>query len=118
MPEEANTDLHFSVFVKQYAFDGDKLNITLEIDTGCRVWCEKTARRLVECHSAEDIFGERASSEIVVYYPDEDETLFDVAKLHRVPVSNLAEGNGISIDTYAAREEILRALGIKRLLIT
>lgn len=113
--EECELECRISPTTVRYQLDSERLSATVTLHALCRACCERRATRLSECRVAGDGVYSSSPSEIVVYYPDPEETLFEVAKMHRASVKKIAEINGISMTADTASRQTLASLGYKHL---
>jgi hypothetical protein len=97
--------------------DSDRISLNYDLYCYVRVEEDKTATRLCSLIPEEGKGETGRLSEIVVYYPDPDETLYSVSKLHRRRMCEVAALNGIAATASALGDETLGALGVKHLII-
>jgi hypothetical protein len=97
----------------------DPENIYCSFDLYSRVNIaeEKVINRLAGCSRSEETVSTHNPSEIVVYYPDADETLYAISKMHRVRIADVAAVNGIAIEASTSSETSLHSMGIKRVIL-
>ena len=78
--------------------------------------CDKKVRYItsLEPGGEEEIKDE---SVVTVYYPEDGETLFDIAKKYKVQAIRIASVNAITESVFARSDEPVRALGIEKVVI-
>jgi hypothetical protein len=97
--------------------DSNKLYASCNIEsvvTVCQQSCETV---LVSSTMREDEKYEKVGATVTVYYPDESDTLFSVAKKFRTSGLKIARDNDISETVFAAENESGSLKGIKKILI-
>ena len=100
------------------SLDSERLSLLVDVNSELHIRREHSEKRLYSFTECSDGEVEACLSEIVVYYPDVNETLYDVAKLHHVRTSELAFCNGIAVDaSTSVTGETLHSLGVKKVLL-
>ena len=97
--------------------DSNKLYASCNIEsvvTLCHEACETV---LVSSVKRENEKYEKVGATVTVYYPDEGDTLFSVAKKFRTSGLKIARDNDISETVFAAENESGSLNGIKKILI-
>jgi hypothetical protein len=97
--------------------DANKLYASCNIESVVTVCHEKSEKLLVSSVKRENEKYEKVGATITVYYPDEKDTLFSVAKKFRTSGLKIARDNDISDQVFAAENESGSLAGIKKLLI-
>ncbi len=95
--------------------DGDKISAECTVTVFYHVAVPSELERLSECSVIVGGEYEKTSSVVTVYYPEEGETLFGIAKKFRRSASDIAADNSISVSTSTAGGTELR--GVKKLII-
>ena len=78
------------------------------------------ANKKQRCLGASYLDGEefrREDSVITVYYPDERESVFDIAKKFHTSVQCIAEDNELSQSVFASPDAPVKPFGYKKLII-
>ena len=110
----ALVSVHVTVPEVLAVIDGDVLELT------ARLRCEMTVLMPRDIKVLESMLPsgseyEKEESRVVVYYPDGDETLFDIAKKFHTTPTAIAADNSLSADVSAGDKAV--GVGVKRLLI-
>lgn len=97
--------------------DSGRIYASCNLESCVTAVCEEKEKILASSVKREDEKYEKTGATITVYYPDEGDTLFSVAKKFRTSGLKIARDNDISEQVFAASnpEGVLR--GIKKLLI-
>ena len=118
IPGEAELECALSVCDLECTFETDNLCVSMTLLGDARIVCPHSIERLASCTVAGEGKIDTPPSEIVVYYPDADETLYDVSKLHHVKMADVAAKNGISVETATCDgNPSLRSLGVKHVML-
>jgi len=97
--------------------ESDMLSIKCCVNIHLHIRNKKSIKRMVECNIVGEEEYVHNPAQIKIYYPDAEETLFDIAKkFHTSPLS-IALDNGISQQTLAFAEETPSALKVNHLII-
>ena len=78
------------------------------------------AQRKMRCLGASYLTDEEFSSEesvVTVYYPDANESVFDIAKRFHTSVRKISEDNSLSESVFNAKDAPVSSMGYKKLLI-
>ena len=95
--------------------DADKLYASADLCFDIVALSDVTRRIISSSEAMSDISSKSCTAQVVVYYPDSDDTLFSVAKRYRTTVSKLARDNSIDVQTMGGMDASLGT--VKRLLI-
>lgn len=98
-------------------FDSSKLYASCLLEISAVVTEDKHIKRLSSSYKLSEETFESNSSRIVVYYPDEDENLFSIAKKYRTTALKIATDNSLGAEVFADAEGKGRPIGVKKLLI-
>ncbi len=98
----------------EWEIDSENLNVTLWYTITYSLSEEESVKCLSSCEAIGDSEYSKKASRISVYYPDENETLFDVAKKFHTSVADIASDNMIAEPTALG---IPTKLGLKKLII-
>ncbi len=97
--------------------DTEHLNVKCSLNVGYRVTKNETVRRMTECNDLGEGELEEKRSCITVYYPDESETLFDIAKRFRTTGAKIAADNKLSEPVLSSMDSKSSLAGVKKLII-
>lgn len=97
--------------------DSNKLYASCNIESVVTVCHEACETVLVSSVKRENEKYEKVGATVNVYYPDEADTLFSVAKRFRTSGLKIARDNDISETVFAAENESGSLAGIKKILI-
>ena len=97
--------------------DSNKLYASCNIESVVTVCRESSETVLVSSTKREDEKYEKVGATVTVYYPDESDTLFSVAKKFRTSGLKIARDNDMSETVFAAENESGILKGIKKILI-
>ena len=98
----------------EWEIEGDNLNISVWYTISASSVLEENIRVLSVCEALSDYECERKLSRVSVYYPEDGETLFDVAKKFHTSVAAIASDNMIAEPTALG---FPAKTGFKRLII-
>lgn len=96
--EGTNTAVKISPCYPEFTVDGDNVYMKFTTDALVFVSQEKSAERLVSCNVVGENEYKESLSKISVYYPEDGETLFSVAKKFHTTVEAIAKNNDISAE--------------------
>ena len=97
--------------------DSNKLYASCNIESVVTLCHESSETVLVSSTMREGEKYEKVNATVTVYYPDESDTLFSVAKRFRTSGLKIARDNDISETVFAAENESGSLNGIKKILI-
>ena len=118
VPDGAEPCLRLWTGDVECTLEPDSVSVSVELLGDVRVTLAHSMERLASCSAVGDEKSDTPPSEIVVYYPDADETLYDVSKLHRVRMADVAASCGISAEASThSLHTPLRSLGIKHIML-
>ena len=96
--------------------DNDSIRPMAEIIINLTPLCDKH-----ECYVSDiNVTGEeieRDDSIVTVYYPRENETLFDISKKYRVKALRVASVNALTESVFAKSDEPICSLGVNKIII-
>ncbi|MBQ7333212.1 MAG: LysM peptidoglycan-binding domain-containing protein, partial [Clostridia bacterium] len=98
----------------EWELDADNLSLELWYSVSYSLGCAESERYLSSCELVGDVEYKKTPSSITVYYPDENETLFQVAKKFHTTVKDIAADNMISEPTALG---VPAKIGLKKLII-
>ena len=96
IPENSEIEAALTVPMLETGLDAEKMTVKCTLDVKYRVICKNTVKRLVECSVSGDTEYKSSSSVVTVYYPESNETLFDVAKKFHTTTLKIANDNNLS----------------------
>jgi hypothetical protein len=99
------------------SLDANKLYASCNLETVVTMCEDSTRRVLSSLNKTSESTFEPISSRIVVYYPEQGDTLFSVAKRFHTSSLKIASDNGVSDSVFSAENEKRSLSGIKKLLI-
>ncbi len=117
LPSDAELIARASVVDVESTLDAEHLNVKCCLKVGYRVTKNSTVRRMAECN---DLGGEEYSekkSSITVYYPDDGESLFDIAKKFHTTGAKIAADNKLAEPTLSSMDSPDSLSGVKKLII-
>lgn len=118
VPEGAEPNLRVWVGDVECTLEPDAISVSMDLRGDVLITLAQSVERLASCSAVGEEKFDTPPSEIVVYYPDADETLYDVSKLHRVRVADVAARCGISAEASTLNGQTsLRSLGIKHIML-
>ena len=97
LQHECELAARVSVVDVDSTLDTEHLNAKCSLKVGYRVTKNETVRRMTECNDVGDVESSERRSCITVYYPDECETLFDIAKRFRTTGAKIAADNKLDV---------------------
>ena len=99
------------------SLDGSKLYASCVLESYATVCSEDSERILTSSVKLDCEVMRNAESSVVVYYPDQGDTLFSVAKRFRSSSIKIAKDNGITENVFSSDNPQGSLSGIKKLLI-
>ena len=117
IPEDSQIECYVSCIDTDSALDSDVLSVKCALKIGYRVSKKTNVRRLKSCNC----FGETEYSDtkscITVYYPEESETLFAVAKKFHTSSAKIASDNNLSESVALTSDAADSLHGVKKIII-
>ena len=99
MSEGIACEYNFSQTLASPLIDGDKIEINYTLSGGVTVSEKKSESVLASSDAITEQSYEESSGKITVYYPEGDETLFEVARKFHKSLADIAEDNDIASTT-------------------
>ncbi len=97
--------------------DSEKLYAACSLESRVVVTCDQS-KTVLSSMTRVDCDSEAGKEAVVtVYYPDSNETLFDVAKRFRTSCAKVAKDNDISESVFAGENSSATLTGVKKLII-
>ncbi len=114
-----NSSVEYSVESSDAHVSLDETNFYAEcgICLAVSVFAAKEASRLVSSDVMSDALDKRSSHVVSVYYPEEGDTLFGVAKKFKVSASKIAEDNALTAEAVSMKNAPLSLASTKKLII-
>ena len=114
IPENSKISAKILPLGCEWELDADNLSLELWYSVSYSLGCAESERYLSSCELVGDVEYKKTPSSITVYYPDENETLFQVAKKFHTTVKDIAADNMISEPTALG---VPAKIGLKKLII-
>ena len=115
IPENAVIDCRASVIDVEHSLDSEKLLANVLVKVGYRVANPHSVKRMTTCNIVGENEYFNGKSHITVYYPEDNESLFSIAKKFHTTSEKLATDNKLSEPTLASGS--VASAGIKKLII-
>ena len=84
-----------------FSLDAERLSVKCPVKVAYTVTEPKVIKRLVECRAVGEAKYKSKPSVVTVYYPEKDESLFEVAKKFHTTVAKIAKDNALGEQTVA-----------------
>ncbi len=117
MPSGAQLECTVIPIDTECVLDLEKAVVNCSIKIGYRITNSEVIRRITDCTTVGQTQCRPCLSNITVYYPDEDESLFEIAKKFHTTSKKIAEDNDLSEQTFADTGSPVSNCGVKRLII-
>lgn len=117
LPADAEIEARAAVVDVDCGIDPDVISAKCTLKIGYRVTKCASVRRMTECNS---IIGTEHSERphcITVYYPEDGESLFDIAKKFHTTGAKIAADNKLAEPTLSAMNSPDSVIGVKKLII-
>jgi hypothetical protein len=114
IPENSDVECKILPWGAEHTLDGERMSVRCRLGVNYRVCQPRRVRHVVSCNAVGEAEYVNTLSKITVYYPDGEESLFDIAKKFHTSAGKLAEDNGL---TEAAMASGNTACDAKRLII-
>ncbi len=114
--ENSSIECHIDAVSTFVETDGNKLYPSCILTGHVRVTDRCSATRL----SSSVVDGEpidKDASTVVVYYPSDEETLYDIAKKYHAKPLNIASQNALSESVFATADAPLVSTGVRKIII-
>jgi hypothetical protein len=116
IPESAKVNATAIAGKSRIEADSTSLSLSSDIKIAVSVAADRREKYVSSCH----LTGEKYEDDdtvVTVYYPEEGETLFDIAKKYHKSVVSVASVNAITESVFRDRESSAVTLGINKLVI-
>ena len=117
IPDTASLECSVSAVDTEATLDSEKLTVKSLLKIGYRVTNSSAIRRITECSTVGNTEYLSTSSTVTVYYPEENESLFEIAKKYHTTGAKIASDNNLSEPTLANSDSPLSLAGVKKLII-
>ena len=117
IPDNASIECRVSCVNVESTLDTDKVGVVCALKIGYRVSNNLTVRRLKSCNVSGDNEYSKSISCITVYYPEESETLFGIAKKFHTTSAKIAADNSLSEPAAMTPDAPGSLSGVKKLVI-
>ncbi len=116
IPENASVDCKVVPTDTDITVDAENIYSKTSVSVYLRAYTEKSEKCLKSCEITGDNEYTHTSSKITVYYPEENESLFSVAKDFHTTSARIASDNNLTVETMKSDDkETLK--GVTRLII-
>ncbi len=116
IPDGACFDCKLLPVDTEITIDAENIYAKTTVAVCVRVYGEKSERCLKSCVASDGEEYVKSSSKISVYYPEENESLFSVAKRFHTTSARIAADNKLTVETVSADDESTLN-GVKKLII-
>ena len=117
IPAGASLDVSVTAIDCDATLDAERLSVNCFVKIGYRVTDTTVINRLTECSVAGEEEYEPSLSKISVYYPEEEETLFDIAKKFHTTCAKIASDNKLDEAVMAMTCAPVSNSNVKKLII-
>lgn len=117
IPENASVECKISCVDVESMLDAEKLGVKCVLKIGYRISNPSSVRRLKACNTIGDTEYSNSISCITVYYPEENETLFEIAKKFHTTSAKIAGDNNLSEPAVMTPDAPGSLAGVKKLII-
>ena len=118
MPTDAVIDCTVTPIDTEVIMDPERISVSCLVKIGYRVTKKNTIKRICECNTVGEDEYKSSPSIITVYYPTDEESLFDIAKKFHTTGVKIAQVNNLVEQTISDSSAPVSLLGIDRLIIT
>ena len=115
VPENSILECNLCVPDVKYTVDAEKINLECEVKMSYRILSPNSIKRVVSCNAVGEKNYSMQKSRIVVYTPDSDETLFEIAKKFHTSPTKIAKDNQLSELTSSTSSAALK--DVRKLII-
>lgn len=114
IPHGSNIECFVSCPNTERVLEGERLSVKNTFKISYRISKPNTLRRITECNAVGDNEYHDTPSVIRVYYPEANESLFDIAKAYHTTAAKIAADNNLDIAASSISDA---PLGVKKLII-
>lgn len=117
IPEESLIECFVTCVDADSALDSQMLSVKCALKIRYRVAKKMNVKRLKSCVASGEEEYSAVSSRITVYYPDDKDTLFGIAKKFHTSSAKIAADNNLSEPASATPDSADSLLGVKKVII-
>ena len=117
IPEDSLIECNITCVDADSALDADTLSVKCVLKTAYRIAKKSNVHRLKSCIASGDNEYSSVSSRITIYYPEEKETLFGIAKKFHTSCAKIATDNNLSESVALISDTLDSLSGVKKLII-
>ena len=117
IPKNCNVECKAVSVFSDSGLDADKLYAKSVLKIAYRILKSGSVKRVVECNSVGDSEYSNKLSCVTVYYPEEGETLFEIAKKFHTTGAKIASDNKLTEQTLSSQDSPAALSGVKKLII-
>jgi len=117
IPSGASLEVSLTPIDCDVTLDAERLSVNCYVKIGYRVIDTTVVRRMTECYIAGEEEYTPSLSRISVYYPEDDETLFDIAKKFHTTCAKIANDNKLDEAVIAMTDTPVSNSNVKKLII-
>ena len=117
MPEGAKLECQVLPVCSDISIDSEKLYSKNTLAVSYRISLDKTLKRLKTCNLCGDTEYVSKLSTVTVYYPSEDDTLFDVARRFHTTGLKIAADNSLTESVLLSIDTPSSLVGVKKIII-
>lgn len=96
--------------------DADHIDASFTLATSVSAYADRRRRCLTSSYVTDEEYM-RDASIVTVYYPDQNENLFEIARRFHTSVRSIAESNRLTETVFSSSAKSLGALGVGKLII-
>ena len=117
IPAGAKLEVSLTPIDCETLVDSERLTVNCFVKIGYRLTDVNVIRRITECSAVGEEEYKPSLSKISVYYPEEDETLFEIAKKFHTTCAKLATDNKLDEAVIAMTDAPVSKSDVKKLII-
>lgn len=117
IPEDAAVECSIECYNARISVDNDNFYAECEICFNAVLCAEREMERLASSEVIDGSYSERPASVISVYYPEDTDTLFGVAKRFKVSPLKLAQDNALTEESVSMQNKTSSLVGVKKLIV-
>ncbi len=110
IPDNSEIEATVAVPMLETTLDAEKMSLRCTLDVKYRVTDKNSVKRLVECSVAGDAEYKNSPSVVTVYYPESNESLFEVAKKFHTTTLKIANDNNLTEPTASLGAPLKRLI--------
>lgn len=117
IPENATVECKLVPYTAEVSFDSARLTAKCELGLTCVVTAKKCTRALEMSKLSKEKLEKKSGATVTVYFPDEGDTLWSIAKKYKTTVRDIAVLNSLSESVTASFDKSSGLSSVKKLLI-